>query len=238
MTWQLLTRFSEGNIRPFSIFTGSVVTSPCRWTSCPRCGSQVDDGEGRSIIGYGRHNTASHARSWDREMCCTDTRWAGGTHAWSTDRRFRIRLHEGHCVFWSRWISVVNWYYLYTLVIELQKDWFSFAVSMTMTLTFWSISRSIFLLHGDHNSLNLLLEPYLALNVVRQNKLFMNAIIHFNRLLIMIHETLNRSTLMATFNLTKARKICIPYIRNFSRGFNFCWVRNLPEIAKNRHSEK
>ena len=30
----------------------------------------------------------------------------------------------------------------------------------------------------------------------------------------------------------------IPYIGNFSRGFNFRWVRDLPEIAKNRHSEK
>ena len=30
----------------------------------------------------------------------------------------------------------------------------------------------------------------------------------------------------------------IPYIGNFSRGFNFRWVRKLPEIAKNRHSEK
>ena len=30
----------------------------------------------------------------------------------------------------------------------------------------------------------------------------------------------------------------LPYIGNFSRGFNFRWVRDLPEIAKNRHSEK
>ena len=30
----------------------------------------------------------------------------------------------------------------------------------------------------------------------------------------------------------------LPYIENFSRGFNFRWVRDLPEIAKNRHSEK
>ena len=30
----------------------------------------------------------------------------------------------------------------------------------------------------------------------------------------------------------------IPYIGNFSRRFKFCWVHDLPEIAKNRHSEK
>ena len=30
----------------------------------------------------------------------------------------------------------------------------------------------------------------------------------------------------------------IPYIGNFSRGFNFRWVRDLNEIAKNKHSEK
>ena len=30
----------------------------------------------------------------------------------------------------------------------------------------------------------------------------------------------------------------IPYIGNFSRGFNFRYVRYLPEIAKNRHGEK
>ena len=30
----------------------------------------------------------------------------------------------------------------------------------------------------------------------------------------------------------------LPYIGNFSRGFNFRWVRDLPEIAKNGHSEK
>ena len=28
------------------------------------------------------------------------------------------------------------------------------------------------------------------------------------------------------------------YIRNFSCEFNFRWIRDLPEIAKNRHSEK
>ena len=28
------------------------------------------------------------------------------------------------------------------------------------------------------------------------------------------------------------------YIGNFSRGFNFCWVCNLPESAKNKRSEK
>ena len=30
----------------------------------------------------------------------------------------------------------------------------------------------------------------------------------------------------------------LPYIGNFLRGFNFCWVRDLPKIAKNEHSEK
>ena len=30
----------------------------------------------------------------------------------------------------------------------------------------------------------------------------------------------------------------LPYIGNFSRGFYFRWVRDLPEIAKNRHSKK
>ena len=30
----------------------------------------------------------------------------------------------------------------------------------------------------------------------------------------------------------------IPYIRNFSRGFNFRRVCDHPEITKNRHSEK
>ena len=30
----------------------------------------------------------------------------------------------------------------------------------------------------------------------------------------------------------------LPYIGNFSRVFNFRWVCDLPEIAKNRHSEK
>ena len=29
----------------------------------------------------------------------------------------------------------------------------------------------------------------------------------------------------------------VPYIGNFSREFNFRWVRELPEIAKNTHSE-
>ena len=33
-------------------------------------------------------------------------------------------------------------------------------------------------------------------------------------------------------------KMHLPYIGNFSRGCNFRWVRDLPEIAKNRHSEK
>ena len=30
----------------------------------------------------------------------------------------------------------------------------------------------------------------------------------------------------------------VPYIRNFSSEFNFCWVRDLPEIPQNIHSEK
>ena len=30
----------------------------------------------------------------------------------------------------------------------------------------------------------------------------------------------------------------LSYIGNFSRGFNFRWVRDLPEIAKNTHGEK
>ena len=34
------------------------------------------------------------------------------------------------------------------------------------------------------------------------------------------------------------RLIVIPYIGNFSRGFNFRWIRVLPEIVKIRHSEK
>ena len=29
-----------------------------------------------------------------------------------------------------------------------------------------------------------------------------------------------------------------PYIGNFLRKFYFCWALDLPEIAKNNHSEK
>ena len=38
-------------------------------------------------------------------------------------------------------------------------------------------------------------------------------------------------------NIFRLLQFCIPYIGNFSRGFNFRWVRDLPDIAKNRHSE-
>ena len=34
-----------------------------------------------------------------------------------------------------------------------------------------------------------------------------------------------------------SKELIKPYIGNFSRGFNFRWVRDLPEIAKNRHSK-
>ena len=49
-------------------------------------------------------------------------------------------------------------------------------------------------------------------------------------------KAINQTELIAVWN--EGGVLVVPYIGNFSRWFNFRWVRDLFEIAKNRHSEK